>query len=79
MQVLNGACLEDNLVNWMPTSNALVGNDLVIALKDNGCSEVIVKRDLVKKKQLTGKIGYVIMIARTFLNVKVSCLISAKQ
>ena len=50
----------------MPTTNGLVGKKSVTVLRDTGCSGVIVKRELVAR-QLTGKIGYVMMVACTLL------------
>ena len=65
--ILNGACLEENLSNQMPTSIGMVGNKSVTVLRDTGCSEVIVKRELVSEEQLTGKVGYIMTVARTLL------------
>ena len=65
--ILNGACLEENLSNQMPTSIGMVGNKLVTVLRDTGCSGVIVKRELVAEEQLTGKVGYIMTVARTLL------------
>ena len=75
--ILNGACLEENLSNQMPTSVGMVGNISVTVSRDTGCSGVIVKRDLVAEEQLTGKVGYIMTVARTllkapFANVEIS-------
>ena len=51
----------------MPTSIGMVGNKLVTVLRDTGCSGVIVKRELVAEEQLTGKVGYIMTVARTLL------------
>ena len=77
IEILNGACLEENLSNQMPTSIGMVGNKLVTVLRDNGCSGVIVKRELVAEGQLTGKVRYIMTVARTllkapFANVEIS-------
>ena len=61
----------------MPTSDGLIENNSVTVLKDTGCSGVILKNELITEEQLTGKIGYVMTIARTllktpFANVEVS-------
>ena len=48
--ILNSACLEENLNNQMPTSIGMVGNKSVTALRDTGCSGVIVKRELVEEE-----------------------------
>ena len=45
----------------------MVGNKSVTVFRDTGCSGVIVKRDLVAEEQLTGKVGYIITVARTLL------------
>ena len=65
--ILNGACLDENLSNQMPTSIGMVGNKSVTVLRDTGCSGVIVKRELVAEEQLTGKVGYIMTVARTLL------------
>ena len=65
--ILNGACLDENLNNQMPTSSGMVGNKSVTVLRDTGCSGVIVKRELVAEEQLTGKVGYIMTVARTLL------------
>ena len=75
--ILNGACLEENLSNQMPTSIGMVGNKSVTVLKDTGCSGVIVKRELVAEGQLTCKVEYIMTVARTllkapFANVEIS-------
>ena len=67
----------------MPILNGLVGNEPAITLRSTGCSAVIVKRDLVKQEQLTGKVGYVMTIAGTlvkapFANVEASTLYFSK-
>ena len=48
--ILNGACLEENLSNQMPTSIGMVGNKSVTVLRDTGCSGVILKRELVAEE-----------------------------
>ena len=75
--ILNGACLEENLSNQMPTSIGMVGNKSVTVLRDIGCSGVIVKKDLVAEGQLTGMVGYIMTVVRTllkapFANVEIS-------
>ena len=75
--ILNGASLEKSLNNQIPMTNGLVGNKSVTVLRDNGCFGVIVKRKFVAEGHLTGKTGYVMMVARTllkapFANVEVS-------
>ena len=74
---MNGVCLEDSLVNRMPNSNGLVESKPVIVLSDTACSGVIEKKDLIKKEQLTGNIGYAMTVERTLLkspfeNIRVS-------
>ena len=45
----------------------MVGNKSVTVFRDTGCSGVIVKRELVAEEQLTGKVGYIMTVARTLL------------
>ena len=39
----------------MPVKKGLIGNVEVSVLRDRGCNSVIVKKDLVEERQLTGK------------------------
>ena len=75
--ILYGACLKENLSNQMPTSIGMFGNKSVTVLRDTGYSGVIVKKELVAEGQLTGKVGYIMTVARTllkapFANVEIS-------
>ena len=79
LRVLNRVCLEDSLVNRMPNSNGLIESNPVTVLRDTACSGVTVKKNLIKKEQLTGNIGYAMTVERTLLkaafeNIKVSAL-----
>ena len=62
----------------MPTSDGLVGNESVTVLRDTCCSEVIVKKDLVKKSSYKARLAMLFMtVVRTllkapFANVEVS-------
>ena len=42
-----------------------IRKNLVRMLRDTGCSGVVVKRELVSEKQLTGKVGYMLLIDNT--------------
>ena len=61
----NGACLSNENKNCMPLATGKVGEDVVEVLRDTGCTGVIVRRELVKKKDFTGSMGYVMTIDRT--------------
>ena len=55
--IVNGASVRqrtDTRSN-MPVVKGQIGNTLVETLRDTGCSTVVVKRDLVKDDELTGK------------------------
>ena len=41
-------------------------------LRDTGCSCVVVKREFVSEKQLTGKVGYMLLIDNTLRRVPVA-------
>ena len=56
----------DSLDNQMSTLNISVGNDPVVVLRDTGWSGIVIKRNLVKEEQSTGKIGYVITVGCTY-------------
>ena len=51
----------------MPASIGMIGNESVTVLRDTGCSRVIVKRELVAEGQFTGKVEYIMTVARTLL------------
>ena len=61
----NGACLSNENKNCMPLATGKVGENVVEILRDTGCNGVIVRRELVKKKDFTGSMGYVMAIDRT--------------
>ena len=49
----------------MPFTQLYVGENKVTALRDTGCSSVVVKEKFVKKEQHIGKHGYMIMADNT--------------
>lgn len=49
----------------MPVRKGLVGDKLVQVLRDTGCSTVVVKRDLVKQNDLTGRTRKCILLDGT--------------
>ena len=51
--------------NQMPVTQGYVGEHKVTALRDKGCSSVIVKEKFVKQEQYIGKHGYMIMADNT--------------
>ena len=61
----NGACLSNENKNCMPLATGKVGENEVEVLRDTGCNGVIVRRELVRKEELTGSMGYVMAIDRT--------------
>ena len=63
--VRNGACLSNENMNCMPLATGKVGENEVEALRATGCNGVIVRRELVKKDDITGSMGYVMAIDRT--------------
>ena len=63
--VLNGACLSSENKNGMPLATGKVEENGVEVLRDTGCNGVIVRRELVKKEDFTGSMGYVMAIDRT--------------
>ena len=63
--VHNGACLSNENKNCMPLAIGKVGENVVEVLHDTGRNGVIVRRELVKKEDFTGSMGYVMAIDRT--------------
>ena len=60
----NGACLSNENKNCMPLAIGKVGENVVEILHDRGCNGVTVRRELVKKDDFTGIMGYVMAIDR---------------
>ena len=56
----------------MPVVCGRIGENLVRTLRDTGCSGVVVKREFVSEKQLTGKVGYMLLIDNTLRKVPVA-------
>ena len=63
--VRNGACLSNENKSCMPLATGKVGENEVKVFRDTSCNGVIVRRDLVKKGDFTGSMGYVMAIDRT--------------
>ena len=63
--VRNGACLSNENKNCMLLATGKVVENEVEVLGDTGCNSVIVRRELVKKEDYTGSMGYVMAIDRT--------------
>ena len=61
----NGACLSNENKNCMPLATGKMGENEVEVLRDTGCNGVIVRRELVKKDDFIGSMGYVMAIDRT--------------
>ena len=49
----------------MPIVKGFGGPHLLTALRDTGCSSVVVKRQFVEDNQLTGEHGYMMMADKT--------------
>ena len=63
--VRNGACLSNKNKNCMPLATGKEGENEVEVLRDTGYNGVIVRRELVKKDDFSGSMGYVMAIDRT--------------
>ena len=61
----NGVCLSNENKNCMPLATGKVGENVVEVLRDTGCNGVIFRRELVKKKDITDSMRYVMAIDRT--------------
>ena len=56
----------------MPVVQGVLNGEVVSVLRDTGCSSVIVRRDLVKDEQFTGKIQRCVLIDGTMRDVPVT-------
>ena len=61
----NGACLSNENKNCMALTTGKGGENVVEVHCDTGYNGIIVRRELVKKDDFTGSVGYVIAIDRT--------------
>ena len=53
----------------MPVVRGKIVENIVVTLRDTGCSGVAVRKSLVADKQLTGKVGYMLLIDNTLREV----------
>lgn len=67
LPVVGGAC---QVCDSMPVLMGYVGNNHVKVLRDSGCSGVVVKRELVKDSELTGKFQKCVLIDGTVRQVE---------
>lgn len=59
LPIIGGVC---KVCDNMPVLSGYVGDNFVKVLRDSGCSGVVVKRELVKDSELTGKIQKCVLI-----------------
>ncbi|XP_062570645.1 uncharacterized protein LOC134232676 [Saccostrea cucullata] len=67
LPVVGGAC---QVCDAMPVLMGYVGESYVKVLRDSGCSGIVVKRDLVKDTELTGKVQKCVLIDGTVRQVE---------
>ena len=56
----------------MPLATGKVGENVVEVLRDTGSNDVIVRRELMKKDDFTGSMGYVMAIDRTLKKASIA-------
>ena len=61
------ACKIPHLKDKLPLVTGKVGGKSAEVLRDSGCTEVIVKRDLVSQEKLCGKYGYEMAFDQTVI------------
>ena len=59
--MINGLC-KNGMGKSMPVLQGVLNENLVTVLRDTGCSSAVVRKELVKDEQLTGKIQRCILI-----------------
>ena len=68
MEVMkSGVCLDVDAKDKLQLVNGNVGERCVEVLRETGCTEVLIKRDLVNQGELTGGKGYVTTFDKTLL------------
>nr|XP_054751019.1 uncharacterized protein LOC129256850 isoform X2 [Lytechinus pictus] len=64
--ILSAACTSKSFImSKMPVSQGFVGTNKASVLRDSGCSGVVVKQNLVKPSEMTGRLITCILIDRT--------------
>ena len=64
LPVINGLC-KNGMGKSMPVVQGVLNGKLVTVLRDTGCSSAVVRKELVKDEQLTGRIQRCILIDGT--------------
>ena len=68
MEVMkSGVCLNVDAKDKLQLVNGKVGERCIEELPDTSCTGVLIKRDLVNQRELTGKRGYVTTFDKTLL------------
>lgn len=67
LSVIGGVC---KVCDTMPVLSGYVGENCVNVLRDSSCSGVVVKRELIKDSELTGKIQKCVLIDGTVRQVE---------
>ena len=70
LPVVGGGCTHG--YQSIPLITGRVGNQTVTLLRDTGCDGVVVKRDLVEQRQLTGDFQRLVLMNRSVLEVPVA-------
>ena len=68
--VVGNVC--DQIPSNLPIMQGCVGETPFTTLRDTGCSRIVVKRDLVRDNQLTGKKRILVMINRSAITVSIA-------
>ena len=71
LPVINGLC-KDGMGKSMPVVQGVLNGKLVTVLRDTGCSSAVVRQELVKDEQLTGRIQRCILIDGTVRSAPVA-------
>ena len=66
------ACVADDGTSPLPVSIGKVGHHRVDILRDTGCSGVIVRRSLVRQKELTGRYNFIRFLDGSFKRAPVA-------
>ena len=71
LPVINGLC-KNGMGKSMPVVQGVLNGKLVTVLRDTGCSSAVVRQELVKDEQLTGRIQRCILIDGTVRSAPVA-------
>ena len=74
LPLMSAACTKEHVIRKMPVTTGLIDNKSISVLRDTGCSGAVIKQDLVKSHQMTGKENTCVLIDGTVKTLPVAII-----